>query len=141
VTFRGVSFLNWGFELQGLSPAADKAAVRGSITLQDPDRTVTALVLDEGIDGKTVRVWAYYGDVPQLTAVDLWSPIELFYGIVGECSINPGGGRVNLELISSASRVQFSPRLRITRANGFNWLPARGTVIEFGGERFEIQPE
>jgi hypothetical protein len=139
--FNGSPFNQWGFTVTGLSANATDSSLRGVLNINDLDRTVTAYVLTEGVAEKRVRVWEFYGDVASGTDIEAWNPLCVFDGYGDAVSIDPGKGRITITLMPAAGVVEYVPRMRITRENGFNWIPPKGKVIDFAGEKFTLDPE
>ena len=133
--FAGSIFIEWGFSVGNLSSG------QGSITVLDPDRTMQAYLLNEGIADKRTRIWLFYGDVIAPTPIAAWNPMLQFDGFVGRCRIDPNSNQVSMSLLSSSGVTEYVPRTRIIKENGFNWLPQAGKVIEFGGQKFILNPD
>ena len=141
VSFGGSSFIEYGFTINGLSPTIDTSSIEATIDINDPDRTVTSLVLNEGIEERRIRVWMYYGDVARYSSIDLNNPVLLFDGFGYKCEINPNSGIVSITVIPSSQLMSNTPRVRICKENGFLWLPADGQEFEFGGEKWRAESE
>lgn len=141
LTFNGVPFNAAGFRISGLSSAVDSSSVSGQLEVDDPQRLLTQQVLSEGVSERRIKAWYFYGDPPPSGALDADKAVHKFSGYGDECAIDPNRGVVSIRLVSASGRTTYSPRLRLTKQNGYNWLPARYTVLEFGGERFVLEPE
>lgn len=110
-----------------------QGAQTGSLTLGNADNVVGALVLNEGVAGRAVKVWKFYEGAT--AAAD---PAQIFSGCGDEAEI--GLTEVRISLVSESLQSLDSPRTRITKANGFNHLPPAGTIINWGGQAYRLEP-
>lgn len=138
LTFQGNSFIEWGFDVRGLTPSIESSG-NGSITFHDPDESILAYIVSEGIEEKLIRLWVYSGDVAEFSALDLYNPIELYNGYAAEAQAQDGV--VNISLRSVTKQSMYTPRVRMTRETGFTRLPVDGKEYEFGGEKWKAESE
>lgn len=127
VTWNGGIYIAAGFSAQ-ISPGDT------SVRFFDADLTLTTIVLTDGIENRTVRVWGFSAEAPGYA--DVW---PLFDGR----GVSADGNSSNVALTIKAAGVfresPYIPRLYITKEAGFNWIPAAGKVVNFGGERFVLE--
>lgn len=131
----GRDWTAWDLAIAGLGVDGGASSLDGSVTLGNADYSIGALVLAEGVSGRAVKVWKFYGETP---AAD--DPVLLFSGVGNNATINPTRGTVQITLQQSAGKTLYAPRTYIGRAAGFNHLPARGTLITWNGETFRLEP-
>lgn len=108
----------------------------GSIDVADGDNGLSATILNHGVADMTINIWEVYSTAPGTD-----DPVQLFGGVGDEATFDPYSGRVTITLALANSSTTFCPRLRITPANGFNHLPAAGTLFTWNGEVYELQGE
>lgn len=125
-TWLGASCSVSGLALDG-GPAQD-----GALTFGDTDGVIAALALDEGVADRAVEVWAFHGSAP--AAGD---PVRIFSGVADGYRIDTERAIVTIGL--KQAQVLFAPRLYISQASGFNWLPAAGTKLVWNGETYELK--
>ena len=112
----------------------DKAGQQtGSLTLGNSEQQFSALALNEGVADVPVSIWAY-----DRSATAAGDPVLVFSGVGGKLAANDD--RLTLELTTQRSRALKCPRMRITAANGFNYLPVAGSSIRWGNERYVLRP-
>lgn len=133
--FFGVPFNAGGVDIRQLGQTS------GQLVIDDLDRTFTAYALSESLPESRVRVWSFYGDPVENSDIAYWNPWLIFDGYGDDCVFDPNSGRAALTLVGASSRTLYTPRLRMTRENGFNYLPPKGKVFYFGGEKFVAEPE
>ena len=102
----------------------------GSIELLNGDLAMSALVLNEGLAGRAVTVWAFYADNP--TDVE-----QVFAGVADASDI--GQAVVRTRLLPEGRNTQYSPRRFINAASGFNTLMPAGTRLTWGGQTFVLE--
>lgn len=103
----------------------------GFIDLLDVDTLYTALILNEGIAGRLVRTWKFYGDNPAPS-----DPVEVFYGEGNEADLsNPAIAHITL----IGKTPDSSPRRVIGPATGFNHITPAGTSITWGGQTIKLE--
>jgi hypothetical protein len=130
----GQEWISRGITLQGLAFDVTSPQQKGNLLLQDYDNAVTAIILREGIAGRTVNVWKFYGDAP-----DTDDPVQIFAGAGDAVSMDEKSGGINMTLVQRGARELYAPRRYQTRANGFSILPVIGTRISFNGEYYKIE--
>lgn len=105
---------------------------QGSLKFQNLTQSLITAILQYGIADKPVSIWAF--DAGALDAAD---PVLDFYG-VGD-SVQWDEKKMTIKIVSQSSRVQFSPRLLISKENGFSQLPAPGMTFVWNNELYELQ--
>lgn len=103
----------------------------GSLTFIDSDGAIAVLVLAEGVADRGARVWEFFGQTPATA-----DPVLRFDGVLDTYAIDDSTAEVHLSL--KQAEVLFAPRNLINAANGFNFLPATGTKINWGGQDYEL---
>lgn len=128
----GNVWVDAGLVVAGLSVDGTSSSASAGASFADDDETISALVLNEGVADRPVRVWCFYGDSP-----DDDDPVMLFDGVCDAASGDPEGGRVTITFAQGGSS-HYSPRRRMTREQGFSFLPAKGTTIRWNGDRYKL---
>jgi hypothetical protein len=119
VTLSGLTWSNSGLQTARLE-------------LGNADQAFSALALNEGVSDISIVVYAY-----DRGAVAAGDPVKVFDGVGGRLSADDDS--VSIELVTQRSRALKSPRQRITRAGGYSLLPAPGTVVRWGNERYILR--
>lgn len=135
IDWSGQTWSAYDCSVRGL--AADSAEVQtdGALDIGNADLAMSAYILGDGVSGRAVRVWKFYGD-----ATALADPVLLFDGIADEAVI-ADDGRVSITLQQAGGRTLYCPRTYITPDAGFNWLPAQGQKITWNGETITLTPD
>lgn len=102
------------------------------LELGNADQAFSALALNEGVADISIVVYAY-----DRSATDAGDPVLVFDGVGGRLSADDNA--VQIELSTQRSRALKAPRQRITRAAGYSLLPAPGTVVRWGNERYVLR--
>lgn len=136
LTWSGNSWLKWDVRVDGLSAEAASSTQDGRLVVGDADNTLAALVLAEGVADRTINVWKFYGSAP--AAAD---PVQVFAGVGDTADLDPDAGSVTIRLALRGGTTLFSPRRYITRAEGFNFLPASGSLLTWNGETIRMTSE
>lgn len=97
----------------------------GQVELLNSDLLSGALVLNEGIADRAIRVWAFDGDNPL-------SAVMIFAGVGDKAEI--GADRVRITLVTENRRTLYSPRRFVNSVTGFNRLLPAGTKVSWGGQ-------
>lgn len=132
--WNGSTWVELGAQVTGLSEDGTQSSQSASASFEDDDQTMSALVLGEGVAGRSVRIWKFYGDSP-----DAADPVQRFDGVCDTASGDPESGRVSISFVQPADKVLYSPRRRVTREQGFSVLPPKGTLIRWGGQQFKLE--
>jgi hypothetical protein len=106
----------------------EKGDARGSLSLGNALLDYGALVLNEGIADRAIRIYAVWAGVVE--------PVEEFNGVGDGCEI---GGRVTITLAGQGSRALYSPRRFINASTGFNTLLPAGTKISIGQQTYLLE--
>ena len=104
----------------------------GTVELINTDLLIGALVLNEGIADRPIRVWAFYGDNPGINDVS-----EVFAGVGDSCEV--GDDRVRIKLVTENRNTMSSPRRFINAAAGFNRLLPAKSRVTWGEETYVIE--
>ncbi len=120
----------------GLADDAASAALDGTLIFGNADLAIGTLVFAQGVAGKSVRVWAFYGD----TAPGASDPVLVFDGIADSATF-ADGGPVTIKIMQAATATLWIPRLYMTPDAGFHFLPADGQIVEWNGERVRLTSE
>jgi hypothetical protein len=102
------------------------------LDLGNANQAFSALALNEGVADISIVVYAY-----DQSAVAAGDPVKVFDGVGGRLAADDNS--VSIELSTQRSRALKSPRQRITRAGGYSLLPAPGTVVRWGNERYILR--
>lgn len=131
VSWNGSTWLASNVRVDGLS-SDGQGAQTGVLTLGNADNVFGALVLNEGVAGRAIKVWKFYDGAT--AAAD---PVQVFSGWGDEAEI--GLTEVRISLVSESLESLSSPRNFINKANGFNHLPPAGTIINWGGQAYRLE--
>jgi hypothetical protein len=106
------------------------------LILPGGDPAMTQLILSQGVVGRAVRVWLFYG----ATASDTNTEVTFVGVIDGAPSLI---NDVRLTLFDRAMAVMFAPRQRFRPELGFSVLPQKGLRIEWNNTVivFKDQPK
>lgn len=104
----------------------------GSLLLGNADNVFGALVLNEGVAGRAIKIWKFYEG-----AVAAADPVQVFGGWCDEAEI--GLTEVRISLVSESLQSLLSPRRFINRASGFSHLPSAGAIINWGGQAYKLE--
>jgi hypothetical protein len=131
------------YSTRGLQTWASQTWVSGAwifsgqqLALPGGDPAMVQLILSQGVVGRVVRVWTFYGN----TATD--TNTELTFA--GVCDGAPSLiGDIRLTLFDRAMAVMFAPRQRFRPELGFSVLPQKNFRIEWNGTTivFKDQPK
>lgn len=105
----------------------------GTLTLDNADNALSTILLQEGIEGMSCKLWVF----DKLALGDL-DPLLVFDGSVDEVTAW-NTQTVTLSLLSSRAGVNTSPRQFISPATGFNFITPRGTTLTINGESIVLE--
>jgi hypothetical protein len=120
--------------ISGLRYDIGSAQQSGNLVLGDTDSAISALILEQGIAGRGINVWKFYGVAPADG-----DPISIFAGTGDAVSVDEKSAGVNISLVQRNSRELYAPRRYQTRANGFSSLPVVGQVIFFNNANYKLE--
>jgi hypothetical protein len=129
----GNDWVAWGVTFSGIGVGLQDVTQSGSMVLNNAGTEISALALAQKFDDIPVNIWAFYGD-----ATNDDDPVLVFAGVGGAFTIGTDG-KVTVQLARRGSRTLFSPRHYMTPQQGFNFLPAAGTKVNWGNEIFTMQ--
>jgi hypothetical protein len=109
-----------------------KGKQTGSLDLINTDLAYSALVLNEGVADRGVRIWKFYGDNPATL-----DPVSVFDGVADEADIGPDA--VHITLVGQNNKTLYAPRRFIGPGTGFNHLCPAGTKITWGGQTYILE--
>jgi len=136
ITWNGLTWSRWGAELKGFVTDGAQSAISGSLILENTDNTLGILILAEGVAERSIKIWQIYGETPGL--IDAFF---LLQGVGDGANIDINKGLVEISIMQAGGVTLFTPRLYITRENGFQAIPANGTVIQWAGESYVLEGE
>lgn len=110
----------------------EKGQQSGAIEIINTDLLYSALVLGEGIAGRKVRIWKFYGDNPAVS-----DPVEVFNGVADEADI--GADAVRITLSGENFLTFYAPRRFIGASTGFNHLTPAGRKITWGTQTYILE--
>jgi hypothetical protein len=127
------------FSTRGLQNWASKAWASSGwtfdadkLSLPGGDPAMARLILSQGVVGKRVRVWIFYGNFADDTNTQL-----VFDGVAdGAPSLV---GSVVVTLFDQSIAVMYGPRARIRADGGFSVLPQKGLKIKWNGTTFQLK--
>ncbi len=130
LTWNGYVWVPAAIEIDGLrsDSAGQQAAV---LRLGNANQQWSALALNEGVSDIAIAIWGY-----DRSAVAAGDPVLVFSGVGGRCSADEDS--ITIELATQRAATLKSPRERIARGAGYSLLPAPGTVIRWGNQRYVL---
>lgn len=136
VSWNGAEWAPWHIRLAGLAFDGTASSQNGSLTLGNTDLSLSSAILLNGVSGRQIRIWAFYGADP-----DDADPVLIFSGIGDSAAIDPDSGMATITLQQEGGLTLYCPRTYINRASGHNYVPPVGTKITWGNEIFELKAE
>ena len=103
----------------------------GSLTLGNSNQQFSALALNQGVADVAVTIWAY-----DRSATATGDPVKVFDGVGGR--LNANEDVITFALTTQRSGALKCPRMRITAGNGFNLLPAAGSTLRWGAQKYVL---
>jgi len=134
LTWNGNTWISRDLRIQGLRYDVGTAQQSGNLVLGDLDGSVTVLILREGVAGRAINVWKFYGAAPAPA-----DPVQIFQGAGDAAAMDEKSAGVNISLVQRSARELYAPRRFMTRATGFSILPVPGRIISFNGENFKLE--
>jgi hypothetical protein len=132
----GNDWIGWKLSISGLSMDASNPLQQGTMTLSNAELVISTLVLEEGIADRSIRIYKFYGEEPEED-----DPVVVFDGVGGRADIDTASAEVKVTLRQQRDQVQFAPSIYITVEQGFSMLPPAGTIIQFNGQSYILEPE
>lgn len=123
-----------GATISGLAYDIGSPQQGGTLRINDPDLAMSALVLLEGMVGRSVNVWKFYGE-----ALADGDPVQIFAGAGDAVTISPSDRSIQVSLVQRGPTQLYAPRRFMTRANGFSILPVAGRIVAFNGVDFTLE--
>lgn len=131
VTWAGQTWTANGVSVGRITPATADGAQRAEITLPNDTYAYSAIVLGEGIEGASLKIWKLYGEAPFADE----DAVQVFDGVMDVARLGDvvritatSGGRDNEQV----PHLLFAPPV-------FNHLPAPGTIFYWRGERVTLE--
>ena len=107
---------------------------RASIQLDNSSNVASSLILNEGINGKEIKIWVVYFDSTG-AATD---PYLFFEGTGDGADLTDPLFAVVMAVAGSKNNL-YHPRKRICEATGFHYLPEPGQVVSWGNNRVVLE--
>lgn len=126
ISYGGNTYVASGIEVSRLDSAG--------ATLEFPNGTADpwlSLILNDGTRGAAITIYLHYTDA---TASPTTDAIALFTGIMDEADIDDD--RIRVKVIAASEQKTFPPN-SIDQPT-FTYLPASGTVIEWGNDKLVV---
>lgn len=136
VVWDSTTWVGYDVRIAGLDVDGSKSSAGGTLTFNNADLTMSAFILAEGVSGRPVRIWKFYGESATL---DLAAPVLIFSGICDTATIDDQG-RAAIA-VEQASRTTYCPRSYINAANGFNFVPAENQLLTWGNDTVRLTAE
>lgn len=112
-----------------------KGLTNASISVGNADGVMGALVLSEGAQKIAVTIWEVWGGLTALA-----DGLQIFTGVMNGANFDLAGGRIVFPLEALDDSTSQSPRQYIDSISGYGYLKPGGTVIQWGGEAFVLEP-
>lgn len=109
---------------------------KGDLTFGNADNAMSAQILGEGVADRQISIWMFYGTGPALASDD---PVMLFYGVGSKASCGTDG-RIIVSLAQQSGVLEMTPRQVIGPRIGANWVPPAGTIIDWDGQAYRLEP-
>lgn len=133
VTFETNVYIEGGVRIGSFSWTPD-GGQRGTIALQNENDAATALVLNNVVQDVPVTIYQTYK-----TSGGNTTPVIYSRGVLNGSQITPKESV--LGVLTSAAATEFAPRDFFTQEEGYNWLPADGTVVQWNNEKYVLVAE
>lgn len=127
VTWNGQSWTKEAFSVEGLSVGA--LALSGTLVVENSDDVMGALVLSEGVQDRSIKVYGY--DAAATATADV---VLLADAIGGSAQISNRQVRVSLR---SKAELTLAPRTFVSEATFGTLLPA-GAVLRINGVEMRL---
>lgn len=131
VTWGGYTWAPQSMRLDGLQVQA--LEVRGTLVLENADGAASTLVLGDGVQDRTFRLWGF--DAAATGSLDV---VWLADAVGGAAEIAPSTGEVRISLRHPAEFVT-SPRTFVGPQSGFMQLLPAGTVLRINGQAYTLE--
>lgn len=109
----------------------DAVKVIGDITIQNADDVLGALILNEGVADKTIKVYGY--DAAATATADI---VHLVTCVGGAATISHD--RVSISL-RAATEYTSAPREFVNAASGFTYMIPAGTQLRINGQVYKVE--
>lgn len=129
ISYNGYTWVSSDIKVSGLK-RDERGNQAGSLSIGNADLAFGALLLNEGIADKSVKVWSVWAGAPSYAQLE-------FDGIGDDADMV--GLRVSVKLATDARRYAYSPRRFIAPATGFNVLLPAGTKMAIGGTSIVLE--
>jgi len=134
ITWNSLTWSRWGAELRGFVTDGAQSVVGGALILENTDNTISTLILAEGIAERSIKIWQIYGETPGVI-----DALYLMEGVGDGARIDINNRRVEISVMQAGGVTLYTPRLYITRENGFQAIPVNGTLISWAGENYVLE--
>ena len=104
------------------------------LSLPGGDPAMARLILAQGVVGRRVLVWLFYGSAAADTNTEL-----VFDGVTDGAPTLVGS--VVLTLFDQTISVMYAPRARIRADGGFSVLPQKGLKIKWNATTFQFKDD
>ena len=131
VTFEGNIYSEGAIAVRSFTWGPDGTQA-GAIALLNENDAATALVLNNTVQDVPVSIYKVYSTGPSTNT----DPVLMVKGVMSGSNIQPSQSIIGV--ITSSAETEFAPREFYTIAEGFNWLPPTGTVVQWGGEKYVL---
>lgn len=136
VPWSGNTWTPWRIAIAGFGIDGANSGQSGTITVGDEDGTATGFINGQGIADRGVNVWAYWGEAPGTS-----DPIQVFAGVMDSAEWTADLRSVAIKCEQGNAGTMYAPRFYMTPDNGFDDMPAPGTMFSFNGETYELAGE
>lgn len=129
VVWNGQTWTREAVRVEGL--AVEALRVRGTLIVQNADDVMGALVLNEGVTDRSIRLWGY--DAAATAAGDV---VWLADAAGAACQITPTEVRIGLR---HPSEYVIAPRTFVGAGMGANVLLPAGSVLRINGRDVRLE--
>ncbi len=133
VTWNGQTWAANGVSVGRITPATADGAQTAEIILPNDSYAYSAIVLGEGVEGKSLRIWKLYGEPPFASE----DAVQVFDGVMDVARM---GHQVRITANSAGRNNEQVPHL-VFAPPVFNHLPVPGTIVWWRGEKVILEWE
>lgn len=128
LAWNGYTWMKEAIEVQGL--AVQALTVSGSLVIGNGDDVAAALVLNEGVADRPIRIWGY-----DAAATALGDVVLLADAVGAAATIATDAVTITLR---APNEFTLAPRTFVNYAAGFAHLLPAGTVLKINGAAYKL---
>jgi hypothetical protein len=133
ISFGGNAYAAGAVRVAGLSWDG-RASQSGALHFDNLDNALSAFLLNEGIAGRAINVFAVYAGATASGDI-----VQAFAGQGKLFELDPDGGMAVVQIVTGKANALYAPRSFINKANGFNYLDPSGKIYYVGGQKYRLE--